>query len=153
MTPPLDRTERAKPINSALKRAVLERSGGYCEYCGVPIFDTPVIAESLLRVGICHIENGSPKPNLAVTRNSAGVAVLRQANTDGSPSRNGGLAPQTEGSVLNSLARYDHVMPCSRGGPTSIENVAACCKPCNTLKSDLTINELGIDPPPWFANA
>jgi len=35
----------------------------------------------------------------------------------------------------------DHVMPRSRGGPTSWENVVACCKACNARKRDRTPDE------------
>lgn len=35
----------------------------------------------------------------------------------------------------------DHVMPRSRGGPTSWENVVACCRSCNASKRDRTPSE------------
>lgn len=35
----------------------------------------------------------------------------------------------------------DHVLPRSRGGPTSWENVVACCKACNARKRDRTPEE------------
>jgi len=35
----------------------------------------------------------------------------------------------------------DHVVPRSRGGPTSWENVVACCRPCNARKRDRTPEE------------
>jgi len=35
----------------------------------------------------------------------------------------------------------DHVLPRSRGGPTSWENVVACCKACNARKRDRTPDE------------
>jgi 5-methylcytosine-specific restriction endonuclease McrA len=35
----------------------------------------------------------------------------------------------------------DHVMPRSRGGPTSWENVVACCQSCNAKKRDRTPEE------------
>jgi 5-methylcytosine-specific restriction endonuclease McrA len=35
----------------------------------------------------------------------------------------------------------DHVVPRSRGGPTSWENVVACCRRCNALKRDRTPDE------------
>jgi 5-methylcytosine-specific restriction endonuclease McrA len=36
---------------------------------------------------------------------------------------------------------YDHVMPRSRGGKTSWENIVAACGPCNRKKSDRTPEE------------
>jgi 5-methylcytosine-specific restriction endonuclease McrA len=38
----------------------------------------------------------------------------------------------------------DHVMPRSRGGGTSWENVVACCRRCNALKRDRTPDEAGM---------
>lgn len=35
----------------------------------------------------------------------------------------------------------DHVVPRSRGGPTSWENVVACCRACNAKKRDRTPKE------------
>ncbi len=35
----------------------------------------------------------------------------------------------------------DHVVPRSRGGPTSWENVVACCRACNARKRDRTPDE------------
>jgi 5-methylcytosine-specific restriction endonuclease McrA len=38
----------------------------------------------------------------------------------------------------------DHVMPRSRGGPSSWENLVACCYDCNNRKGDRTPEEAGI---------
>lgn len=38
----------------------------------------------------------------------------------------------------------DHVMPRSRGGPTSWENVVACCRSCNAKKRDRTPDEAAM---------
>ncbi|MEJ2289320.1 MAG: HNH endonuclease, partial [Deinococcales bacterium] len=38
----------------------------------------------------------------------------------------------------------DHVLPRSRGGPTSWTNVVACCKRCNARKRDRTPEEAGM---------
>ena len=38
----------------------------------------------------------------------------------------------------------DHVLPRSRGGPTSWENLVACCYQCNNRKGDRTPEEAGI---------
>ena len=37
----------------------------------------------------------------------------------------------------------DHVMPRSRGGPDSWENLVACCVRCNNSKGDRTPDEMG----------
>jgi 5-methylcytosine-specific restriction endonuclease McrA len=38
----------------------------------------------------------------------------------------------------------DHVLPRSRGGPTSWNNVVACCRKCNAKKRDRTPDEAGM---------
>jgi 5-methylcytosine-specific restriction endonuclease McrA len=38
----------------------------------------------------------------------------------------------------------DHVLPRSRGGPHTWENVAAACRPCNLTKRDRTPDEAGM---------
>jgi len=37
----------------------------------------------------------------------------------------------------------DHVVPRSRGGPNTWENVVGCCEPCNSRKGDRLLRELG----------
>ncbi|MEX2536735.1 MAG: HNH endonuclease [Trueperaceae bacterium] len=39
----------------------------------------------------------------------------------------------------------DHVLPRSRGGPTSWENVVACCRRCNAKKRDRTPDEADMN--------
>src|SRR5918997_3788029 len=38
----------------------------------------------------------------------------------------------------------DHVIPRSRGGPHTWENVVAACRPCNTRKEDRHPHEVGL---------
>ena len=38
----------------------------------------------------------------------------------------------------------DHVIPRSRGGPHTWENVVAACRPCNTRKEDRLVHEAGL---------
>jgi len=40
----------------------------------------------------------------------------------------------------------DHVVPQSRGGKTTWENLASCCKKCNEKKGNKLLSELGIKP-------
>ncbi|MFZ5871133.1 MAG: HNH endonuclease [Actinomycetota bacterium] len=42
-----------------------------------------------------------------------------------------------------SAATVDHVLPRSRGGPETWENLVACCVRCNNLKGDRTPEEMG----------
>jgi 5-methylcytosine-specific restriction endonuclease McrA len=39
---------------------------------------------------------------------------------------------------------FDHVIPRSRGGRTSWENIVTACVPCNKLKADRTPSEVGM---------
>lgn len=39
----------------------------------------------------------------------------------------------------------DHVVPLSRGGANSIHNILPCCKPCNSDKRDLLLDEWASD--------
>ena len=43
----------------------------------------------------------------------------------------------------NGATTIDHVLPRSRGGDDSWENLVACCLKCNNLKSDRTPGEMG----------
>lgn len=38
----------------------------------------------------------------------------------------------------------DHVLPRSRGGPSTWENLVTCCRPCNTRKGRKTPSEAGM---------
>jgi len=39
---------------------------------------------------------------------------------------------------------YDHIIPKSRGGKTTWQNIVTCCEPCNSKKRDRTPNEAGM---------
>lgn len=41
---------------------------------------------------------------------------------------------------------FDHVVPRSRGGRTTWENVVTACVDCNLMKSDRLLNECGMQP-------
>jgi 5-methylcytosine-specific restriction endonuclease McrA len=47
------------------------------------------------------------------------------------------------GYCLKSANTIDHVLPKSRGGSDSWENLVACCLRCNNLKGDRTPQEIG----------
>lgn len=38
----------------------------------------------------------------------------------------------------------DHIVPRSRGGKTTWENVVCCCRPCNSRKGDHLLDEIGM---------
>ncbi|MEE1617233.1 HNH endonuclease [Brachybacterium sp. J153] len=43
------------------------------------------------------------------------------------------------------LATVDHILPVSRGGPSSWLNLVSACKECNNRKADRTPQEAGMD--------
>lgn len=47
---------------------------------------------------------------------------------------------------LASDLTMDHVYPKSKGGPTSWENIVACCKKCNCVKADYLPKEIKMFP-------
>ncbi len=46
--------------------------------------------------------------------------------------------------VTHRDATIDHIMPDSRGGPTSWRNCTTACKPCNRRKDNMTPEEAGM---------
>ena len=36
---------------------------------------------------------------------------------------------------------FDHVIPYSRGGPTTVDNIVVCCRRCNHAKKDFDLEE------------
>ena len=61
------------------------------------------------------------------------------------PSRRGILRRDLRrcGYCQKPAATVDHVIPKSRGGDSSWENLVACCGPCNVRKGDKTLEQLG----------
>src|SRR5690625_7702053 len=95
-------------------------------------------------------EEGSPiaspsalLPRPAVILLNRYVRVVRRGPT--APSRRGILRRDGRrcGYGNNYAATVDHVIPRSRGGESSWENLVACCSPCNVGKGDKTLKQLG----------
>lgn len=49
-------------------------------------------------------------------------------------------------SFRHSELTCDHIVPRSRGGRTSFENIVAACTPCNARKADQTCDQSGMFP-------
>lgn len=95
-------------------------------------------------------EDGSPivSPSALIPRPA--VILLHQyvrivRRRPSSPSRRGILRRDRRTCAYCSKAAgtVDHVVPSSRGGESSWENMVACCSPCNVKKGSKTLEELG----------
>jgi hypothetical protein len=45
--------------------------------------------------------------------------------------------------VIDTEVEFDHVIPFSKGGPTTVENIRLLCRACNRKKSDTLAELLG----------
>lgn len=43
--------------------------------------------------------------------------------------------------------QYDHILPHSRGGDNSIDNIVITCAPCNYVRMDNLVHEMGLSHP------
>lgn len=92
---------------------------------------TPIVSPSALM----------PRPAVILLHRY--VRVVRRRPS--APSRRGVL--RRDGRICVYCSRpagtVDHVVPRSRGGESSWENLVACCGPCNVRKGDKTLEQLG----------
>lgn len=63
--------------------------------------------------------------------------------------RDGGRCVYCRKDLPTSELTFDHVVPRSRGGPTTLENISCACLDCNMRKADRTPQEAGMIPTPW----
>jgi len=80
------------------------------------------------------------------------VRTLRKRHLFDSPSRQAvllrdGFLCQYCGTKLSmATGTRDHLIPVSRGGPDTLENVVASCRACNSRKADAMPHEVGMQP-------
>lgn len=96
----------------ALERAIVDRDGHWCRFCGIGVVKREVRKEM----------------------RSAYPDALRwgPANRD----MHAGFQALT--------ACFDHLLPYSRGGETSLDNMVLCCWPCNSGRASLTLAEVDL---------
>lgn len=111
--------KRALVLVMNQKATVIERVEGNPVWTASAMFDRPAV---ILLARYVRVPNGR---NVPVTRRG----VLRR---DGHRCAYCGQGAST----------IDHVLPRSRGGADSWENLVACCLPCNNLKGDRTPQEM-----------
>ena len=58
--------------------------------------------------------------------------------------RDRNLCQYCGGKFHPSVLTLDHVIPKSKGGRNTFENLVSCCSPCNRRKADKTLEESGL---------
>jgi len=59
-----------------------------------------------------------------------------------------GRTNETQHAAFQALwLQYDHVLPHSRGGNNSIDNIVITCAPCNYVRMDNLVKEMGVADP------
>ena len=58
--------------------------------------------------------------------------------------RDGGVCQYCSKKLTKTLFTMDHVLPKSRGGKNTWENMVSCCKPCNVRKKNRTPSEANM---------
>ena len=136
---------------------VLKLNASY-EYLGVEKWEDCI---HLIVDGRAHIVESYPNKFLRSARESwphpAVIVMNEYVNTK---KRRRSFAPSTRNVLIrdNFTCQYcgvklslksgtkDHVVPFSKGGPTSMKNLVAACKDCNAKKDDRTCAESGMYP-------
>jgi 5-methylcytosine-specific restriction endonuclease McrA len=113
--PPAERVPDRDP-SSPEKRAIVERYGRHCMFCGIP----------LIRKEVRH--------------------AIQKAYPDHVQWDSGNNLKQ-HAAFQCMWMQFDHVLPHSRGGDNSIENVIVTCAPCNYGRGSWTLAEVGLEDP------
>jgi 5-methylcytosine-specific restriction endonuclease McrA len=111
---------RALVLVISEKAVLVESSGGEVHSVRCT-FDEPSVVKLVHYVRVPH------QTRVAVTRRSVFVRDGHRCQYCGAQAEN-----------------IDHIVPRSRGGTHSWENVVACCRRCNTQKEDRLLDEAGL---------
>jgi 5-methylcytosine-specific restriction endonuclease McrA len=124
--PHLPLADRPKPRmpGAAIRRAVVERDGYHCRFCGIPVVDKYIRRRLALRY---------PK-------------AVPWGSTN-----------QTQHAAFQCMwLQFDHILPNSRGGESTLENIVVACAPCNFGRMQTTLEEARLQhpleteaPPTW----
>lgn len=117
-------------IPTAVKESVMARDGGRCVYCDVPLvmpddwgllrrFDPCVLPKAVLIDGVAKSADG------------------------------GALSEVQRAPIIGYRHQLEHLVPRSRGGTNTVDNVVSACGWCNRAKRTHTLSELGL-PTPQF---
>jgi 5-methylcytosine-specific restriction endonuclease McrA len=118
----------------SLCRRVYERDGYQCRYCGIAVF---------------RRSKGSPITELIrqFPDLTPGLSIAATGSLVGS-GKSGAVRNVDYSKFLWSMVAPEHVIPASLGGPTDESNVITACWGCNAWKGNLTLEQLGVQPPP-----
>jgi HNH endonuclease len=103
------------PLSHSGKLEILRRDSFTCQYCGIKTVFLPVLR------------------------------ALSSTFPDRFPRDDGWTAQGTHPAYSLLSATFDHVLPLARGGTSDPENLVTSCWPCNSGKSDYTLEEMGFE--------
>ena len=111
-------------IPASIKSQVLARDGYFCRFCGVPVVCSK--SRNLLRKTYPEATAGHGTPG-------------KQWNH---------LANEQKHYAFQALEiNYDHILPRSRGGPNTVDNIVVACAPCNCGRRDEPLEAVGVNNP------
>ena len=112
-SPPLELPKR-KPLSRELMVLVFRRDSFCCKYCRGKTILTPVM--ELL---------GGLYPELFPFQSAGWKAGI------------------THPAIISRSPAVDHVLPAAWGGSNDLENLVTACTPCNSIKSDMSLEQIG----------
>lgn len=117
--------DKRRHPDKELKQKVIDRDGYHCRWCGIPVISTEARD---------HLKKAYP-----------------DAFRWGSKNRHKHAAFQ----AMTHVENHDHVIPRSRGGHTSLENLIVSCSPCNAGRLNFLPEEMCLIRPipeegPWI---
>lgn len=128
--PPVKRGEKTtKKLTASISRAVFERDGYRCTYCGIPV--------------VTQRKDGHIPRLVSACPSSTGTVSARNGSLHGS-GRGGALTNRDVAKWLWITAVADHVHPAALGGPTAMDNLVTSCSGCNYGKADWTLAQLQV---------
>ena len=113
----------SRNIPAKIEKEVLSRDGYFCRFCRVPVVCPK--SRDLLR-------KAYPEAN---GRGALGKQWNHLKN------------PEKHYAFQALDIQYDHIIPRSRGGPNSVDNVVVACAPCNCGRRGEPLEAVGINNP------
>lgn len=114
------------------------------------IFQEKVVAVAEYDVEVRSSRTSMRLPSVVALRNYRKVPRHAPFTRTNLWLRDGGACVYCRRPLSTSEVTFDHVVPRSRGGGSSWENIVCACSPCNGRKDDRLPSECGmhLDPPP-----